>query len=108
MLRLADALGWDVVSTGRAWQVLKRPGFGGLTYTSTALLCCMARVATAPIRWQGEGMSPQEVRDLIRFNPPQIYNSKQERWYLDLSEQVVGGDEVTLYQVFFDPDREVT
>ena len=106
MLRLADALGLDVASTGKKWMILNQPCSEGLTYTVVALLCYMARVTMSSPAIGGSGLSPKELRWLIRFHPDHDYSTKYACWSLKIDGKIAGTDEATMYKAFFNPDRE--
>lgn len=104
MLRLAEALGWDVKSIGRQWIVTNLPCAKGLKYSAIALLCFMTRVAMSPEAYGGLGLSRESIREKIRFRPTHIYDPKSFRHYLKLPTAIAAADETTLYQAYFNPE----
>ena len=100
MERLADFLDWQIASSGSAWTIQEPKHFEGLHYSSLSLLCLMARVAH-----YDHAMSAADIRSVTGFRPRHYLD--RERWELSLPPKVSGTDEVTVYQFFFDPPREL-
>ena len=106
MLRLADVLGWEVESTGRAWRVTNVSAADGLSYSALSLLCFMARIAIASPDIGGEGLTGPELTDLIRFRPKHNFSRQYGRYYLDCDGKIPATDESTMYAAFFNPEGE--
>ena len=103
MDRMAEAHGWELRSTGRGWEFVNAgPTARGQTFTANSALCFMVRVATAPLRWAGRGMTPGEVRELIRFRPVHVYSRGVAS--LQLPARIASTDESTLYKHFHNPE----
>ena len=101
MERLAEAHGYTFKSTGRGWQFANVKGAELLTFTAVAALCFMTRMAMAPLKWKGLGMSGAEVRELIRYRP--VHHS----WGRGLDIPAMAAtDETTLYAAYFNPSTE--
>ncbi|MEE8607930.1 MAG: hypothetical protein V3S55_10005 [Nitrospiraceae bacterium] len=102
MERLAEVLGWTIMSAGRAWHINPPSTFIGLTFSATSALCALTRVAMAPKEWGGEGMTGEDVRNLIRFRPVHLYS--RGRGSLQLPASIAATDETTLYAAYFNPE----
>ncbi len=103
MDRLAEAHGFEILSTGRGWEFQNAgPTAIGQVFTALSALCFMVRVATAPLHWQGRGMSAAEVRELIRYRPVHVYSRGVAS--LQLPARIASTDESTLYKNFLNPE----
>lgn len=105
MKRLAEVLGWEIISAGRAWIITEPEDlFVGQTYSAVSVLCIMTRVLMAPHRWKGGAKTGEDVRNLIRFRPVHLYS--RGRGSLQLPANVAATDETTLYAAYFNPTEE--
>lgn len=70
--RAANQLGWGYTNSGRAYSVIHpkevHDMFEGLTYTKFELLCLMLRVLMAPERFDGGGLTPEEVVESLKIS----------------------------------------